>query len=508
LLTICTNFLLGADGGSTTPRAGGWGGTADAMISLQAWEEETQSECESFETPESRTGRSAMHHYRGVRGGATSALVGLATLVIVTAASAGAPDIVWERVDAHSGGATAVCFSADGEIVVSGGGSAVAAARFWRASDGEPIGSIDVVGENANGIKSVGLSPDGELLVIGTLVSGYVPGGRAEVHSTDDGSLLFYLGGCHAAISPLGDLVAGGGGGVNRYVEVCALPGGATVTGFHHDSYILDVAWSPDGLRVASCGTNNEVRLWNVADEVLERTFAPHANDVSCIAFSPDGALLAAGEGGWDSPVSSSIRIWRVADGELVRTLEGHGYWVGDVAFSPSGQTLISSGRNAATGSPSLRRWRVADGALLEDYDEQLTGGAAAARFNPAGGTFAYGRGDGNLLAAAYTEGSASVGETVPANHALRLRPATPNPFRSASSVWFHLMRESHALLTVHDPSGRRVAVLAEGAFPAGDHRVEWSGRDGNNRRVSPGVYFIRFATAEGQVARRVVVTQ
>ncbi|MFC1572923.1 DM13 domain-containing protein [Candidatus Eisenbacteria bacterium] len=90
--------------------------------------------------------------------------------------------------------------------------------------------------------------------------------------------------------------------------------------------------------------------------------------------------------------------------------------------------------------------------------------------------------------------------------NAVVLEPPVPNPLLTNSSIRFHLRRDGPVVLSVHDLSGRRVASLAEGTLTAGDHQVVWNGRDGNSRRVSPGVYFIRSAVAGDVVMRRVAV--
>jgi WD40 repeat protein len=79
-----------------------------------------------------------------------------------------------------------------------------------------------------------------------------------------------------------------------------------------------------------------------------------HASDVTSVAFSPDGSLIASGSG------DATIKLWRVSDGALVRTLTGHTDSVNSVAFSPDG-SLIASGSDDRT----IKLWRVSDGALV-----------------------------------------------------------------------------------------------------------------------------------------------
>jgi WD40 repeat protein len=158
------------------------------------------------------------------------------------------------------------------------------------------------------------------------------------------------------------------------------------------------VAYSPVADIVAVGGTDNTVKLWDVAQGEVARTLAGHGDDVRTIAFSPDGQVLASGTGGWDDPGESVIRLWRVSDGALLDTFSGHGDWVEKVAFSPDGTLLTSCGRDGVYPhvNARIKFWRVADGALLAYHDEQ----AMDLAFSPEGRQFCYGGGDGSLTLA------------------------------------------------------------------------------------------------------------
>src|SRR5262249_53865525 len=63
-----------------------------------------------------------------------------------------------------------------------------------------------------------------------------------------------------------------------------------------------------------------------------------HKGEVSCLAFSDDGAVLATG--GSDG----SVKLWRVSSGQALATLNGHSDPVRALAFAPNRQTLASGG--------------------------------------------------------------------------------------------------------------------------------------------------------------------
>lgn len=79
-----------------------------------------------------------------------------------------------------------------------------------------------------------------------------------------------------------------------------------------------------------------------------------HTKEVHSVAFSPDGTLLASGQGGGFFGFDSIVRLWRVSDGTSLRTLEGHSDKVGDGAFSPDGSMLASGSMDK-----TVRLWQL-----------------------------------------------------------------------------------------------------------------------------------------------------
>lgn len=82
-----------------------------------------------------------------------------------------------------------------------------------------------------------------------------------------------------------------------------------------HESYIFSLAVSPDGTLLA-CGGTEEVPItvWNIAQGTLVARLAGLTRQVQALAFSADGALLAAAN------LWGGLCVWEVASGRLLET--------------------------------------------------------------------------------------------------------------------------------------------------------------------------------------------
>lgn len=79
------------------------------------------------------------------------------------------------------------------------------------------------------------------------------------------------------------------------------------------------------------------------------------ANGLIASAFSPDGTLVALGQGGETD--TGKVHVLETATGKLVRDVASHYSGVTDVLFSPDGKYVLSAGRDT-----SVRICQVSDG--------------------------------------------------------------------------------------------------------------------------------------------------
>ena len=100
--------------------------------------------------------------------------------------------------------------------------------------------------------------------------------------------------------------------------------------------YVTAVAWSPDGATLAAASGSGEIVLWRGNN--LTPLQSGEGESIDCIGFSFDGQFFAAG--GQDG----RVKIWRLKPGsELINTLENAPAWVDRLAWNPKRNELAFS---------------------------------------------------------------------------------------------------------------------------------------------------------------------
>jgi len=199
---------------------------------------------------------------------------------------------------------TAVSFSPDGQELAVGGYHEV---TLWNAASGVLLRRIHNVAERTYGVS---YNNDGSLLA----VAGGTPGQTGEVK-------LF---------NPV-------------KAELVRELGSMSDVAFH-------ARFNPAGTKLAACGADRAIRIFDVASGKEEKLIEDHADWVVDIAWNPDGSRLAS------ASRDKTSKVFNAASGDSLTTYTGHGEQVFGVAFSGDGKQVLTAG-----GDRKIHAWDPED---------------------------------------------------------------------------------------------------------------------------------------------------
>ena len=139
---------------------------------------------------------------------------------------------------------------------------------------------------------------------------------------------------CNVAFSPDGNILASSS---NNSVNFWDLNTSQLIQQFPADGYVMDLAFSKDGSKLAYTSTSGNVYLWDLISMQQMKSFSS-GRDFAAVDFSPDSQQLAFT--GW------SLNIWDIENGHLT-TLTADKYSSYPpikVVFSPDGNKILTSG--------------------------------------------------------------------------------------------------------------------------------------------------------------------
>lgn len=307
--------------------------------------------------------------------GAVAALGQDAAVLLIDPVSRGAVARL-EGDDASS----AVAESADGSELVSANRDG--RLRLWRLSPGARDirlqGAADFPGGTA-----LAVSPVGQRVAVGD-ASGHISLWDLAKARVADGMDLLQGPVTGLAFSKDGRYLAASGHEEKGFFFELAHGDRVSLEG--HSDLVNCVAFAPDGSIVATGSSDGTVRLWSVPDGKQRRVLsATGMGPVLAVTFSADGKLLAAaGE-------DRVIRVWELKTGRVLVRMDGSPDAVLAIAFSPHASILASAGRDQA-----VRTWRMSNGKLRSTWVGH-GGRVWALAFAPDGETLASASLDGTI---------------------------------------------------------------------------------------------------------------
>jgi eukaryotic-like serine/threonine-protein kinase len=132
-----------------------------------------------------------------------------------------------------------------------------------------------------------------------------------------------------------------------------------------HSDEITSVAFSPDGQRIVTGSLDQTAKVWEAASGKELLTLKGHGASVSSVAFSPDGQRIVTGS------YDQTAKVWEAASGRELLTLIGHLAGVRSAAFSPDGQRIVTGGRDR-----TAKVWEAVTGKVLhtlEGHSDPIT---------------------------------------------------------------------------------------------------------------------------------------
>jgi len=261
----------------------------------------------------------------------------------------------------------AVAVSPDGKIVASGRGNQLhiysGTGEFvktlidsnLKTSDGRPAAAAHI-----SLAESLAFSAEGKVLASGSYQ-------EVKLWDPETGALKQTIAGFADRVvalnySPDGKYLATGGGPATEDGEVKVFEAGTgkpilDLKSAHSDT-VLGVCFSPDSTKLATCGADKFVKVWEVPTGKFLKSFEGHTHHVLDVGWKADGKFLAS------AGADNAIKVWDFEKGEQARTVNNaHQKQITRLVFVGKTNSFLTS-----SGDAFAKQWNVDNGQPMRTF--------------------------------------------------------------------------------------------------------------------------------------------